>query len=65
MKSATYSPMMRFTLEDKEKRLFSAERFCFMGGIDDWIYIGTDDSLNKQAKKYIRHLGKESFFELY
>lgn len=65
MKSATYSPMMRFTLEDKEKRLFAAERFCFMGGIDDWIHIGDTNSLNKQARKFIRHFGKESFFELY
>ena len=64
MRSATYSPIMRFTLEEEEKRLFAAERFCFMGGINDWIYIGGADLLNKQAKKFIRHLGKESFFEL-
>ena len=65
IRSATYSPIMRFTLEDNENRLFAAERFYFMGGIDDWIYIGGTDSLNKQAKKFIKHLGKESFFELY
>lgn len=64
MRSATYSPIMRFILEDNKKRLFTTERFCFMGSIDDWIYIGGTDSLNKQAKKFIRHLGKESFFEL-
>lgn len=52
-------------MEDKEKRLFTIERFCFLGGIDDWIYIGGPDSLGKQAKKFIKHLGKESFFELY
>jgi hypothetical protein len=65
LRSATYTPIMRFILEDKVKRLFSAERFCFMGGIDDWIYIGVTDSLGKQAKKFIKHLGKDSFFELY
>ena len=62
--NATYLPIMRFILEDKEKRLFTTERFCFRGGIDDWIYIGGTDSLGKQAKKFIKHLGKESFFEL-
>ena len=63
--NATYSPIMRFILEDRKKRLFTTERFCFMGSIDDWIYIGGAESLHKQAKKFIRHLGKESFFELY
>ena len=63
-RNATYSPIMRFILEDKEKRLFTIDRFCFLGGIDDWIYIGGPDSLGKQAKKFIKHLGKESFFEL-
>ncbi len=65
LEEATYSTIMRFVLEDKEKRLFTTERFCFMGSIDDWIYIGGPDSLGKQARKFIRHLGKESFFELY
>lgn len=65
MISIFFRPIMRFTLEDKAKRLFTAERFCFMGRIDDWIYIGDTDSLNKQARKFIKHLGKESFFELY
>jgi hypothetical protein len=33
-----------------------------MGDIDDWMDIGGPDSLEKIAKK---HLGSESFFELY
>jgi hypothetical protein len=65
LENATYSPIMRFILVDKEKRLFTTERFCFMGRIDDWIYIGGPSPLGKQAQKFIRHLGKESFFELY
>jgi hypothetical protein len=55
LRSATYTPIMRFILEDKVKRLFSAEQFCFMGGIDDWIYIGVTDSLGKQAKKFVKN----------
>ena len=64
LENATYSPIMRFILEHKEKRLFVTERFCFRGSVDDWIYIGGPDSLSQEAKKFIKHLGKESFFEL-
>lgn len=61
---STYSPIMRFILDDKEKRLFTTERFCFKGSIDDWIYIGGPSPLQKLSKRFIKHLGKESFFEL-
>jgi hypothetical protein len=64
LENATYSPIMRFILEDEEKRLFVTERFCFLGSIDNWIYIGGPDSLNQETKKFIKHLGEESFFEL-
>ncbi len=60
-----FRPIMRFALEDEKKREFVAERFCFRGAIDDWIYIGGPDPLEKLARKYIKHLCKESFFELY
>lgn len=61
---STYSPIMRFILGDKEKRLFTTERFCFKGSIDDWIYIGGSGPLQKLSKRFIKHLGKESFYEL-
>jgi hypothetical protein len=60
-----YSPMMRFVLTDNEKRRFVAERYCFLGSVDDWIYIGGPDKLEKLIKRYLKHLGKESFFELF
>lgn len=60
-----YSPMMRFTLDDKVKRTFIAERYCFLGSIDDWMYISGPDSLNNLLKKYSKHLGEESFYDLY
>ncbi|MEX2358764.1 MAG: hypothetical protein WEE51_10560, partial [Pirellulaceae bacterium] len=63
-KLANYSPMLRFTLEDTNKRLFSVERWCFRGAIDDWIFVDRPAPLAKQIKKYVRHLGQESFFEL-
>jgi hypothetical protein len=34
-----YSPMMQFILEEKEQRLFTVQRYCFRGSIDDWIDI--------------------------
>jgi len=64
-RSLYYSPMMRFVLLPYERtRTFQAERWCCMGGIDDWMAVGTPGSLPKLARQFCRHLGKESFFEL-
>ena len=53
-------------LADPEKRLFLAERFCFRGSVDDWIDIGGPPrKLPALLKKFVKHLGKESLFELY
>jgi hypothetical protein len=60
-----YSPEMQFILTDKARRTFVAQRYCYRGGIDDWINIGSPDSLGALVKKYVKHLGKESFFDLY
>jgi len=64
-RSTTYSPMMRFILEDEEKRLFSVERYCFRGSVDDWIQIGGAQHLKTVVEKFMPHLGRESFFELF
>ena len=61
----SYSPVMRFILDDKVKRTFITERYCFLGSIDGWMYIGGLDSLNNLLKKYSKHLGENSFFDLY
>ena len=63
-RSLTYSPMMRFVLVDKESREFEVERWCFLGSIDDWIEIDGSNDLAGLVKKYCKHLGKESFYEL-
>lgn len=64
--SAYYQAVMRFVLVDPAKRLFSAERYCFRGSVEDWISISMDSApLSAQLKKFLRHLGKESFFELF
>jgi hypothetical protein len=59
-----YFPMMQFLLEDEQRRTFTAQRYCFIGSIDDWIDIG-HGRLTKLVKRYVKHLGQESYFELY
>lgn len=63
--SAQFTPVLRFILTDETTRSFIAERFCFRGGIDDWIYIGGPDTLDKLAQRFIKELGRESFFEIF
>jgi len=60
-----YAPIMKFILEDKEKRTFVVNRYCFLGSIDDWIFIGGPGPLKEIGKDYIKHLGQESLFELF
>ncbi len=62
-KEIQYSPMLQFLLEDEQRRLFTAQRYCFRGSIDDWIDIGYGP-LTTLVKQYVKHLGKESYFEL-
>ncbi len=65
-RNAYFTPIFRFTLVDPQKRLFIAERFCFRGSIDDWMHLfgGGPDSLQTLVKRYVEHLGEESFYEL-
>lgn len=58
-----YDAVFRLRLLDPEKRHFSAERMCYLGGIEDWILLDSG-SLPTLAKRYLPHLGRESFFEL-
>ena len=63
-KEIQYSPMLQFLLEDEQRRLFTAQRYCFIGSIDDWLDIG-HGPLPTLVKRYVKHLGKESYFELF
>jgi len=60
-KEIQYSPMLQFLLEDEQRRLFTAQRYCFIGSIDDWLDIG-HGPLPTLVKRYVKHLGKESYF---
>lgn len=57
-------PIMKFALENEEKRLFHTSRWCFMGSIDDWIGVGTTGYLFDLVDKYCPTLGTEDFYEL-
>ena len=59
-----YFPMIQFLLEDEQRRIFTAQRYCFRGAIDDWIDIGYGP-LTQLVKQYVPHLGQESYFELF
>lgn len=63
-RSLSYSADLRFILVDPEKRLFQTERYCYLGSIDDWIEIGAMDKLERLVKKYVKHIGQESFYDL-
>ncbi|MFP4477736.1 MAG: hypothetical protein ACLFOY_19425 [Desulfatibacillaceae bacterium] len=62
---STFSAKMRFVLSQKDLRWYRVERFCYLGGIEDWIDLEGPDSLGKLAEKYIKHIDKESFYDLY
>ncbi len=62
--NARYLPMFRFSLVDDDKRLFSVDRWCFKGSIDDWFPLGPGKPLETQARAFLPHLGKESFYQL-
>jgi hypothetical protein len=59
-----YSPMLQFLLEDEKRRTFTAQRYCFIGSIDDWLDIG-HGPLTTLVKRYVKHLGQESYYELF
>jgi hypothetical protein len=60
-----FIPVMRFILDDQESREYHAERWCYSGSIDDWIYAGHSGRIDRLAKKLIPILGTDEFYELY
>lgn len=66
IRHASYTAVMRFRLADRERRLFLAERYCFRGSVDDWISIGgPPQKLPALLRAFIKHLGNDSFYELF
>ncbi|MFA7232245.1 MAG: hypothetical protein WC071_13315 [Victivallaceae bacterium] len=63
-KLISYSPMLKFVLVNERERIFCAQRFCFLGSIDDWVDIGKWNTLGNLVKEYAKHLGQESYYSL-
>ena len=63
-RSRRYDAVFRFVLLDPETRVFQAQRFCYLGSIDDWVFIGESGSLAEVAR-CLKHIGKDSYYELY
>jgi hypothetical protein len=61
IRNIQYDAVMRFTL-DPLCGPYSVERRCYRGE-EHWASLGFG-ALDKMLKKYVRHIGKESFFEL-
>ena len=64
-KGARFTPVMRFTLLDKDDRTFQTERWCYLGSIDDWIDIGPTGPLRPLAKEFIPLLGSDRLFDVF
>lgn len=60
-----YQEIMKFELIDEKKRLFEASRWYFGGSTDGWFSLAWMKPLADLAKKYLRHIGQESFYELF
>jgi len=60
-----YSPMLVFQLVDAQRRIFQTQRYCFLGSVDDWIEIGKPGQLSTLVKKYVKHLGQDSYVALW
>ncbi|NNJ11673.1 hypothetical protein EKD04_015160 [Chloroflexales bacterium ZM16-3] len=59
----SFMPVLRFRLADPERRIFSAERWCSLGSIDDWIDVGVSGSLAQIAGPTVARLGDDAFYE--
>ena len=64
LKRTQYTKMLRFDLVDPNKRIYSAQRWCFRGSIDGWMPLFGWGTLADIVEKYARHLDQDSFFEL-
>ena len=61
---ARFTPVMRFTLVDAERRRFGVQRMLYRGGRERWIDLTERGPVDKLARRLIPLLGTEQFFEL-
>jgi hypothetical protein len=56
-----YEPSFKISRYGNE---YHIDRFCFIGSINDWMYIDKDQNLENLCKKYFIHIKNESYYEL-
>jgi len=59
-----YRVEMRFILADPENHTFRAQRWCYLGSVDDWIDIDYG-AIDRLAKELIPLLGTDELFNRY
>jgi len=64
VRSLPLTAVLQFVLVDEARRRFVAQRYCYLGSIDDWIDIGREDTLPNLVAKYVKHLGKDTYYDL-
>jgi hypothetical protein len=64
-KNKQYDTQLRFVLVDEDEQRFEVERFCYLGCVDDWIYLDDSTDLEKLVRDYTQHLGKGSLYGLF
>jgi hypothetical protein len=64
LRHSHFVKLLRFRLTDKDRRLFSVDRWCFRGAIDAWIRVESGLLLDQAVARYAPHIGQESFFEI-
>jgi len=62
VETSRVEPILRFTLKDKKGRIFSVDRMTFRGS-GGWRWLSAGMPLGEAADTYLKHLGKDSFFE--
>jgi hypothetical protein len=62
---AQYVAVMRFVLKDKATRGVAPQRVCFRGSVEGWIFIRAPPLLGKIDSRIVKHLGKDSMYDLY
>ncbi len=60
-----YTPVFRFTLVDPVEREYLAERMCYRSWVDGWLSLNDVGTLRELSRRYLPHLGRESFYELF
>jgi hypothetical protein len=62
---ARYAPVLRLILLDPTRRLFSAQRMCYLGSIDGWLELWQTGHVATLAPALIPTLGTDQFYELW